>query len=232
MIKKSILLLISVVLTLAFNINIYATESDSINGDLTIEEGAQPYNPTQADLNKIAQKDRSIYQQAKTNEELLSMICYRQENNYYCGPATVKQVVQYKNGNSNIQSYYAGLLNTVETGDNRGTDMTRIAPVINSCIGSSYYVMAEIPGDSLTWFNRIRTGISAHYPTVLDINTNSVSEFPYKTSGHYICTSGFRVAENQVRIADPHPSYFGHYWYSRNGLYKANADHFRHAMIY
>lgn len=75
----------------------------------------------------------------------LNMTLILQENDYYCGPATVKSVVSKITGSSNTQSYYASLLGTTDA----GTVMENIDDVLNRFSGTHTYTMDEIPNQYL-----------------------------------------------------------------------------------
>lgn len=72
-------------------------------------------------------------------------------------------------------------------------------------------------------------------PVILDIKVTASDGWLYTTNGHYIVTCGYdgrTTGSEKVQIADPHPSYYGRYWYSTNSLYSVNSAHFRQAMIW
>lgn len=70
-------------------------------------------------------------------------------------------------------------------------------------------------------------------PAVLDINTTSVSTFPYKSSGHFVNTSGIISTSGslKVRITDPYSLGLGNIRYQILAVYNANNNHFRKSMI-
>lgn len=71
----------------------------------------------------------------------LSVTNYRQDNDYYCGPANVKQVVQYLNGSSASQSTYASYMGTNSTD---GTYVYAIRNALNNYTSQSYsYVLGS-----------------------------------------------------------------------------------------
>lgn len=65
---------------------------------------------------------------------------FKQQNGYYCGPATVKQVLHYINNVSSTQDTYASELGTTSA----GTDMTGIPGVLNSHISGYEYNYYDI----------------------------------------------------------------------------------------
>lgn len=128
---------------------------------MTIEEGADEFveevEADSSDSLSTLSYDEGYY-------KILAVTCYEQENSYYCGPATVKQVIQYLNGSSSAQKKYATELGTTTD----GTDMTKIAGVLNTHT-SKGYVMQSI-GSKATWMSRIEADTKSSIPVVLEIN--------------------------------------------------------------
>lgn len=156
---------------------------------------------------------------------------FEQINSYYCGPATVKQVLDYINGYSSSQSSYAGRLGTTTS----GTDMTAIPPIINSDIGRNWYIYTTFRSFS-QWFNCVQSSINSDYPAILDIDTRYVRAFPYNSSGHFVNVSGYDIYDDlnihDVRITDPWGPGLGNRWYESYDVYNANSDHWRSAIIW
>lgn len=99
----------------------------------------------------------------------LTVPVFQQENGYYCGPATVKQVTHFIKGSSNSQSYYAGKLGT---SSKSGTDRTVISEYLKNNVRSGYVYVSIGFYDS--WMSRVNFGMRNNMPAVLDINTNSI----------------------------------------------------------
>lgn len=94
----------------------------------------------------------------------LAVPSYKQETNYWCGPATVKQVLGFLNSSSSSQSTYATALGTTKD----GTDFTKIDDVLNKYQSKNNYVYASI-GDYGSWSNKIDYSLNKNYPAVLDL---------------------------------------------------------------
>ncbi|OLS02459.1 C39 family peptidase [Tissierella creatinophila] len=159
----------------------------------------------------------------------LSVPVFKQENGYYCGPATVKQVRHFIKGSSHSQSYYAGELKTSTS----GTDMTVLSNYLKNNVKSNY-IYASI-GSYDSWMSKVNYGMRNSMPAVLDINTKNVSAFPYESIGHFVNTSGYDTKNGpgvKVRITDPNGPGLGNRWYNARDVYNANNNHFRKAMIY
>jgi len=216
-----------------------------IDGDLTIEEGASPHTPSAvekaAEANKTKeatdfanklQKEFATTKAASTSVTL-KMVAYKQEYTYYCGPATVKEVVQYFKGTSSSQAFYATKLGTISA----GTVMTNIPGVLRTYTGKNYIYSEGITSVSTwqAWLLLDITHQSYKWPVVLDIATTK-DFWPYKTSGHYVAVSGLVYTGstvNNVYICDCHPSYTNAYYNAtRDKAFKANVSHWRKAMVW
>lgn len=230
------LLCFMVVLLLVAQIPVFAFA----DGEPTYEEGTQQYVETAKDLEVRMAREREIAVCTFLRYDpdnvyyTLAVPVYEQINGWYCGPATVKQVVQYVKGSSKTQEQYAQLLGTTTA----GTNMTNISGIMNNEIGNRWdYLYAQI-GSYGNWTSKIIYCASCGIPVVLDINTTGVPAIPYNSTGHYVNTSGvnFRVLTGRivrkVRITDPYGPGLGNIWYKAADLYTANNAHYRHAFIY
>ena len=247
MLRKIIILLISIALILSTGATLYsyADEQDryaltdtynAVDGDRSIEEGDVPYVQTKEDQILLAQKTKamnalllkeSTQPSSKAyGYKYLNVPLFTQQNNYYCGPANVKQVVHYHNGSSNSQDTYARSLGT----STAGTTMTDIPPLLRSQTGKNY-VYAAI-GSSSTWTSRVGTNILYNnMAVVIDIIANT-SYWRYNTNdGHYVTIhgvyhNGTAASVTDVAICDPHNVYPNRYYYRTvNQAYTANNNH-------
>lgn len=213
--------------------------SSTLDGDMSVEEGGTQYVSTDAD-EKLRQEKNEAMQRTKQMRadpdnvyHVLYVTEFEQENGYYCGPATVKQVIHYINGTSASQSTYANNLGTTTA----GTNMVNIPGVLNKYVGSTYTYVYDNIGTQSNWCEVITYNSSIDIPVILDIRTTGISAFPYTTSGHFVNTSGvdFRVLSgrvtSKVRITDPWTPGLGNRWYSADNLYAANNNHPRQAFI-
>lgn len=185
----------------------------------------------------------------------LYCIRYIQETDYYCGPAAVKSVLQNINGSSSSQSYYAGKLGTTSA---NGTYIGNIASVLNSHQSSYQYDYRQFWSQD-EWLNRAQYTLSRNKPFIIDINSNSVSGWAYKTSGHYLVVSGldmnnggastnndfrkieenldspvtpYRAINEKVEIVDPWWNGLSTRWYDFSLVYRVNFNHTLNAMVH
>lgn len=241
--KKFLCILIMAAIFFPFVEQVYAIDDNSsqdnnvaiyqsVDGDLSLEEGAQEFIITSED--RLKSQERLSYAFAvRTNFPSyteLDVPWFQQQNSYYCGPATVKQVLHYINGISLTQDQYAQALGTTTD----GTDMTCIPSVLNASLNNETYAYDSI-GTSATWLMIVRTSLYDNRPAILDIKTTNYTDgsdgFPYSSSGHFVNVSGYNGVSARVRITDPNdPS--GTHWYPVSVLYGANNDHWRKAIIW
>jgi|InofroStandDraft_1065614.scaffolds.fasta_scaffold08631_2 hypothetical protein len=231
--KRNYLIALSLACIIGTSISSNAINAKAeVDGDLSIEEGGKEYILTEED---------ALLDQEKLEEDVtvpfatgdfninFNMNCTLQKNGYYCGPATVKNVLQYINSASETQNFYAGKLGT--TSD--GTDMTKIPAVLNKYQSRCEYVYKEF-SDLSTWKSRVEKDTKKYVPVVLDIKSDT-DNWRYSTSGHFLCTGGYIYNENDtdyVFICDPHPTHGGVYKVSAKKAYTVNRAHFRSAMIW
>ena len=228
---------------LATSLNNVETSAESTNdildGDLSYDEGAEVYIPTDED---IALNHEKLYVTSDSNSknktfrrssqgfyQVLSVNCFKQETNYWCGPATVKQTINYMNGSSSSQKTYANQLGTSTS----GTDMTSIPSVLNNNISSHRYSYMSI-GSFSNYTNNICSALSSGTPIVIDIKATGQEGWPYSTNGHYINISGIdsNSRHNLLMVTDPWYKALGNNWYDASLVYTVNNNHFRQAMIW
>ncbi len=217
----------------SFNSNIINAKAE-VDGDLSIEEGGNEYILTEEDVLLDQQKmEEDIPEPSAAGDFNINfnMDCEIQENDSYCGPATVRNVLQYINGEAKSQGFYAhkDRLNTTDA----GTDMTRIPDVLNKYQNQHTYVYKEF-SDLTTWKSRVKKDTKKYVPVVLDIKSTETN-WRYKTNGHFLCTGGYIYNENDtdyVWICDSHPEKGGVYKVSAKKAYTVNREHSRSAMIW
>lgn len=237
---RKIILVVSFILLLSSLNSVYAAEVSTVmdkmenmihNGDMTLEEGAKPYEMTKEDYEllslKIQRRNASRYDDDNVTNTI-PVTPFLQENGYYCGPATVKQVVHYMNGSSKSQINYASLLGTTTA----GTDMTKMPAVLKSETNNGY-IYSTIR-DYKDWQRMVTDSIKYKMPAILDIDTRGISAFPYTTTGHYVNVSGYKLwtSGRSIRITDPFQPGFGNQWYDMDSMFNANNNHWRSAVVW
>lgn len=161
---------------------------------------------------------------------------FEQATNYYCAPATVKQVLHFFNGTSSTQGTYATKLGT----SGAGTDFSVVDNVLNSLQSKNTFVYKDI-GTYLNWGANIDLNLQNNFPTVLDLTISpaNMPKYTIDIAGHILNVSGSDTtkASPLIRLTDPFDQgnrgvTLGNVWHPHNGVYKANASHFRRAIIW
>lgn len=248
--KKKLLSLVlsTIILTSLTNTAALAstTSSTDVNGDLSISEGAKPYVTSAKDTELVQKKLELLDSSTKASSasmkassasssdifyKYMNVTLFKQKNNYYCGPATVKQVLHFIKGTSLSQDAYANSDNLNTT--TNGTDMTRIPKVLNKNQSRNLYVCSEFSNYS-DWDQRVRYSMIHISPAVIDINSSNSSQWKYKTSGHFMCISGYDNSSGTtyVEVTDPHYTKAGIYKYKASVVYEVNRAHWRSAILY
>ena len=117
----------------------------------------------------------------------LSVPNYQQQNGYYCGPANIKQVVQYLNGSSSSQDTYASYMGTNST---NGTYVYQMKNALNNYTSQSYSYILGSNYNSSTFATLVQNKVSANKPIILHANTSSLSLYNGTSLGHYITVNG------------------------------------------
>lgn len=165
----------------------------------------------------------------------LAVPSFEQSTSYYCGPATVKQVLHYLKGTSSSQGTYATQLGTTTS----GTDFSLVDNVLNSNQSSKTYVYSSI-GSYSNWTDTIDVNLTSSKPTVLDlsITPSYMPKYTRNIAGHILNTSGVdsRTSPKKIRLTDPFDQdnrgvTLGNIWHTHSGVYSANNAHFRAAFI-
>lgn len=239
--KKVVRVLASImVFTMMSSVVAFAAESKNVaseavilDGDMSIEEGAEPGIPAAdeaANAKKLAEMQTRLSMRLSGPTYMsLNVPTCEQINGYYCGPATVQQTIKFYKGSAPSQDTIASQLGTTTD----GTDMTRIAGVVNNNLGYSQYSMIAI-GTQTDWANKVTYALSINKPVIIDIKAASGSGWPYTTNGHFMNVSGHDRSSSvsKAKVTDPWKLGLGSHWYNESLVYKVNNAHFRQAMIW
>ncbi|PDO10017.1 MAG: hypothetical protein BLM47_09385 [Candidatus Reconcilbacillus cellulovorans] len=211
--------------------------------------------PTEAQIAAAKAKEEMIrqYMQNKDSKKqitpmslgevrTLNVTPFKQETPYWCGPATVKQVLHFLNGTSQPQSYYASKLGTTTD----GTDFSKVDDVLNSHQSVHTYTYRSFSSNEYsTWVTAMILTIDWGVPAVLDlrISRDLLPNYTSTVEGHILNTSGYDTSSypNQtsyrLRVTAPYDqgnrgATFGNKWYEMEKVWKANQAHFRKAIIW
>lgn len=177
---------------------------------------------------------------ASTPARTLSVPVYTQETNYYCGPATTKQTMQYLTGKSDSQTTIAKAMGTTKN----GTDGTRIVSYLNSKQSKARYTIYTNPSlDTMKVLQRAAFIPSSTYiagvgyitkqlkPNIAWVKFSKGGNWQYPTNGHFFNVSGYTANQAKTRITDPYirlkvKGHSGHYYVTYNELHTATKTHF------
>lgn len=144
----------------------------------------------------------------------LSVNTYKQEKNYYCGPANIKQVIQYINDSSLSQSTYA---NRMGTNSDSGTLVYKMRNELNYRQSYSDYVYQQMKSDSYDTFITIVKGNIFYgddtevkgIPVILHAKTGSLFLYNGTNFGHYLTVSGYNQLLSKITYVDPWSGNYG-----------------------
>lgn len=207
-------------------------------------------HPTAAQQAVKAQKDQLAQQKAQQlasgistfglgELKTIAVPSFEQETDYWCGPATTKQVLGYFNGTSSSQQTYATELGTSKA----GTNFSLVDDVINDHQTDNTYVYREFTASEYgTWKSAMILSIDWGNPAVLDLKITSANMplYPRTVEGHILNTSGYNaINENdmKIRLTDPFDEgnrgvTLGNVWHPFDGVWNANQAHFRKAILW
>jgi Peptidase_C39 like family len=166
----------------------------------------------------------------------LAVPSFEQQTSYWCGPATTKQVLHYLNGSSSSQSTIASGLGTTSA----GTDFSVIDNYLNSKQSKNNYIYSN--GNSYdNWSYKTDYGLAHGFPVLLDLEIypSYMPKYTAHIAGHILNVSGedSRYSPVQMRLTDPYDQgnrgvTLGNVWHPHKGVYDANMDHFRQAILW
>lgn len=182
------------------------------NGTIYTDEYLDELNEAYARVYKTA----NSLTRAGTNwvNRTLGVTTYKQDNNYYCGPANIKQVVQFINGSSESQSTYA---NRMGTNSSSGTLVYKMRDELNYRQSYNNYVYQQMNSSSYDAFLNIVKG-NIFYgndttikgkPIIIHAKTGSLYLYNGNNIGHYLTINGFHDGTKKTTYVDPWEKDYG-----------------------
>lgn len=151
----------------------------------------------------------------------LSVPNYRQDNDHYCGPANIRQVVEYLNGNSENQEVYANYMGTNEN----GTYVYAMTNALNYYTLQSYSYILGSNYNSSTFSTLVKNKISANKPIILHANTSSLSMYNGTSLGHYLTVNGYTYTSSFSDNTGINNIYYIDTWYENYGNGSVFGEH-------
>jgi hypothetical protein len=152
----------------------------------------------------------------QTQSQTLPHTFQKQQNGYYCGPASVRVALTCR-GIVLTQTQLASELGTTSSGTDSSADVVR---VMNAHLGEGTYAVRYLPGPSATAAEvsalrvdlvRSIDGGSALVANVVGpLRTLGNATYTY-AGGHYVALVGYRALGDEVLVADVN---VGEYWAS------------------
>ena len=138
----------------------------------------------------------------------LNVPTYQQETNYWCGPAAVKETLQFLNGSSLTQGQYA---NNMGTNSSIGTYVYKIRDELNSRQSKHYYQYEDINSETRFTQILIATVMNSDVgvPFILHAVTGSLYRYNGNSLNHYLVVNGGDMANQKVTYVDSWAADYG-----------------------
>lgn len=188
-----------------------AEEENKSNAQL-LEEALSDPSLTEAEKQQLIEKYSVIENAGRSRASYparsLAVPAYRQETNYWCGPATAKQTVQYLAGSSQTQAQIAAATGTTTAGANAD----RIISYVNDHQSKNIYARVNCTSQT-QMVAAVDYSLSVQHPMILTLAVpDDVWEkgiWPYWTNGHYLNVSGQSAGASSLTLTDP---FYYEYW--------------------
>lgn len=116
----------------------------------------------------------------------LSVPLYKQENDYYCGPASAQMLLKYVKGTLYTQTNLGTAMGTTRAS---GTLVYKLANTLNSKLGTSSY--EYVLDSDYAFGNSLIYCIDKSKPIVCHVDTAALPVYNGTSCGHYIVSIGY-----------------------------------------
>lgn len=131
----------------------------------------------------------------------LNVPTYQQETNYWCGPASIKETLQFLNGSSLSQSQYAS---NMQTNSSDGTIVWKLTNELNNNQSKHTYIYEDV--SSVSRFNAILIAdildSDVGVPFILHALTGSLYMYNGNVLHHYLVVNGGNQSTQKVTYVD------------------------------
>lgn len=110
---------------------------------------------------------------------------YLQENSYYCGPASVQNLVKYSTGKKIAQSTLAKSMGTTSS---IGTYVYKVTEELRKRTGITY---AHFNNSQYNFYKCIQISTDGNRLVIYNVNTKALDSSYNFSSGHYIVGNGY-----------------------------------------
>ncbi len=135
------------------------------------------------------------------NDRTLNVPTYQQERNHWCGPAAVKETLQFLNGSSLTQAQYASNMQTDADGS---TFVYKLTNELNARQSKHTYQYEDVTNESR--FTQILIAdvmdSDVGVPFILHALTGSLYRYNGNTLHHYLVVNGGNMPQQKVTYVD------------------------------
>ena len=159
--------------------------------------------------------------------EVLAVPYYRQEEEYYGGPATARQTVAFLTGNVESQK---DIFEKVKADgeDSKATLGDRLKNYVNSMQSVNVYAL-KYPSSASEMSEDIYADLSRGVPVILWVKVTQEGNWIYNTKGgHFMNATGINTGGSLIQVTDPYimwvedsPYINGKYWVTTEEAYSA-----------
>lgn len=199
--KKFISLTLLATLIISICIPSFAYTSLSANTDISLKNseyvmlhgGSEEEQLKNEENKKKAQLElENLVLPLSTSSRILDIPTYQQERYYWCGPANIKQVIQYMTGSSDSQSTYAS---SMGTNSSDGTYVYKMANELNKRQSIHTYTYTQMSSSSKqTLANNIVFSTDFGRPCIFHSRTQYLYMYNGNSLGHYLTCRGYNFS--------------------------------------
>lgn len=175
--------------TLSANTNISLDNAEYImlHGGSEEEQLKNEQNRAKAQLEK-----QNLVLPLSTGSRTINIPTYQQEKSYWCGPANIKQVIQYMTGSSSSQSTYAS---SMGTNSSDGTYVYKMVNELNKRQSIHTYIYTQLSSSSKQYLaNSIVFGTDLGRPCIFHSRTQYLYMYNGNSLGHYLTCRGYNFS--------------------------------------
>ncbi len=149
------------------------------------------------EIKKRKDKEELTVKMTRSNERVLDVPVYFQDNDYYCGPAVAQMTLKYVTNRYIEQDTFARDMGTTKE---NGTSIYSLASDINSYRGiDNYYVVRHTK--ERNFFESLQKTINDNHPVIILLNHPQKFNINYPTeSGHFIIAHGYSYTNGHKKI--------------------------------
>lgn len=162
----------------------------------------------------------------------ISVPYFKQETNYWCGPATTKQSIHFINASSSSQATIAQAIGTTTA----GSDLLSQVNYLNKNQSRNAYMIVNSPSEALIK-SIAEYAVRKPAPAIGRLKIAKGGNWAYSSAGHFLNVSGYSSYGSSIRVTDPYigwitPSSTGSYFVTSAEFHTATKNHFANQISY